>query len=764
MARLPQPGGDKNQWGDILNNFLIQAHNPDGTLKPISVDDITGLGTAATKDIDTDGTLAADSNSLIPTQKAVKTKIDGLSGLFVPMVAFPGASVDVGPALQAALDAHRVVQLVPGATYLLATPVFTDAASNTAKYAIYANGAEIIFDPSLPKPSTWNTGIAAAPATGFFNGTLRSGLSGATVTTDSTTGSTNAPFGARLTIYDAILTSGGALGSQAACAIFGGTQNNNINGAAAGLVNCTLNKLIAGISWSGYADGNFAEHVEVGSNPAGNGTRIIYQRSSGDKTRLIDCKAYGGYIADLTSSNGFMIESTAGGQISVGSSMGQIVTGHQEADELSSAVPWSISIDRSHVTILDQYTHVSNINTHYSIRINDTATSPLYTASEVYIRGWRANTRYISSQGDAAKGPSLYVTALNPGGKVQVQDTRGIVTVAGASVGWQATWVASADSSIQAALTAGADYLVTGDWLLTYNGSWKVGSPGGALPMSRTLSAPSLTLAAETVVTGGTLANGTMYEYCVASKTASGSYSALSSAVQLAATATGVADLVVTNTAGPVTIAIWRKTGAGVTTSPDRYIEVGLDAYRTLWLDTGVNFNGRPWQTSSIPVPTSVAGSGAQAIFPRVIVKPSNQVVNNSSTLQNDTALKFPLLASTTYSFDLFLTYDASTAGDVKFAFTVPAGSTLSTGQLGAYTAATGNSGSVTYAANTTSGSPPANVGGAGVGTVLTYRMRGTVIVGSTSGDLQLQWAQVTPDPTNFTVYAGSSLEVVRAS
>lgn len=33
MARLPQPGGDTGTWGDILNTYLLTAHNGDGTLK-----------------------------------------------------------------------------------------------------------------------------------------------------------------------------------------------------------------------------------------------------------------------------------------------------------------------------------------------------------------------------------------------------------------------------------------------------------------------------------------------------------------------------------------------------------------------------------------------------------------------------------------------------------------------------------------------------------------------------------------------------------
>ncbi|HSW81193.1 MAG TPA: hypothetical protein VLG40_02245 [Candidatus Saccharimonas sp.] len=31
MARLPQPGGDINTWGDVLNTYLLQQHNTDGT-------------------------------------------------------------------------------------------------------------------------------------------------------------------------------------------------------------------------------------------------------------------------------------------------------------------------------------------------------------------------------------------------------------------------------------------------------------------------------------------------------------------------------------------------------------------------------------------------------------------------------------------------------------------------------------------------------------------------------------------------------------
>jgi len=33
MVRLPIPGSDAESWGEILNDYMLQSHNPDGTLK-----------------------------------------------------------------------------------------------------------------------------------------------------------------------------------------------------------------------------------------------------------------------------------------------------------------------------------------------------------------------------------------------------------------------------------------------------------------------------------------------------------------------------------------------------------------------------------------------------------------------------------------------------------------------------------------------------------------------------------------------------------
>ncbi len=109
MSRLPTPGGDATQWGVILNDFLTQQHNADGTHKlaaMLQLPGVSGLSllsdtskssgftwSAVTKttvglanvtndaqvklsDVDLDGLLTANSDSKIASQKAVKTYVD----------------------------------------------------------------------------------------------------------------------------------------------------------------------------------------------------------------------------------------------------------------------------------------------------------------------------------------------------------------------------------------------------------------------------------------------------------------------------------------------------------------------------------------------------------------------------------------------------------------------------------------------------------------------------------------------------------------
>lgn len=70
MARLPQPGGDAGNWGEILNEYLSQVHNTDGTLKP-SIIQSSNLATDAVS------TNALANNSVTTSVLAVSGGTDG---------------------------------------------------------------------------------------------------------------------------------------------------------------------------------------------------------------------------------------------------------------------------------------------------------------------------------------------------------------------------------------------------------------------------------------------------------------------------------------------------------------------------------------------------------------------------------------------------------------------------------------------------------------------------------------------------------------
>ena len=84
MARLPQPGKDSGTWGDILNDFLTQAHNVDGSLKPIPQSKVTDLTQALADKADLSTVPTTPSQvGAEPAGLSSETK-DTLSTVFVP--------------------------------------------------------------------------------------------------------------------------------------------------------------------------------------------------------------------------------------------------------------------------------------------------------------------------------------------------------------------------------------------------------------------------------------------------------------------------------------------------------------------------------------------------------------------------------------------------------------------------------------------------------------------------------------------------------
>ena len=126
--------------------------------------------------------------------------------------------------------------------------------------------------------------------------------------------------------------------------------------------------------------------------------------------------------------------------------------------------------------------------------------------------------------------------------------------------------------------------------------------------------------------------------------------------------------------------------------------------------------------------------------------------------LVNDTAHLVALLANASYGFQCTLYYKGGTAGasDLKWTFTVPSGSTL---RYGASYNSTGLTGQVSI---NHVGTDVVAAGTNGTGNVLAITMQGSLTTSSTTGNLQLQWAQNTSSGTATTVGTGSVLVLTR--
>ncbi len=77
MARLPIPGGDNGNWGDILNDYLLQTLKPDGTLKDNSVTSSVIADDSVNAAAIQDGSITEiQLNSAVQTKLNSKTRAD----------------------------------------------------------------------------------------------------------------------------------------------------------------------------------------------------------------------------------------------------------------------------------------------------------------------------------------------------------------------------------------------------------------------------------------------------------------------------------------------------------------------------------------------------------------------------------------------------------------------------------------------------------------------------------------------------------------
>lgn len=138
--------------------------------------------------------------------------------------------------------------------------------------------------------------------------------------------------------------------------------------------------------------------------------------------------------------------------------------------------------------------------------------------------------------------------------------------------------------------------------------------------------------------------------------------------------------------------------------------------------------------------------------------KTADETIISSAALQNDDVLLASVEANATYEFRLRVVINSGTTPDFKMGWTFPTGLTMAYDLLEGETLGT--------AANVVQGPyiqtdvPPVSTSGSDQ----PWIAEGLVIVSSTAGTLQWQWAQNTSTASNTIVRAGSYLRLTRVS
>lgn len=157
------------------------------------------------------------------------------------------------------------------------------------------------------------------------------------------------------------------------------------------------------------------------------------------------------------------------------------------------------------------------------------------------------------------------------------------------------------------------------------------------------------------------------------------------------------------------------------------------------------------------------------AALPLIVVKPADETVSASTTMQDDADFFFPVDANSIYYVELMLwvTSGASNTPDIKTGWTLPASATATLAQLmydsgatGATTISIGHR----YQNTTPTTAQPAGVLTSAVQPASSVWIRAVIRTGGTAGTAQFQWAQNTSDATGTVVKQDSVMKVYKAA
>ena len=200
-------------------------------------------------------------------------------------------------------------------------------------------------------------------------------------------------------------------------------------------------------------------------------------------------------------------------------------------------------------------------------------------------------------------------------------------------------------------------------------------------------------------------------------------------------------------TSGAVTVT--NSMATAIDAKGDLIVGTGADAFSRLAVGT----NGQVLTADSTQATGLIFSTPTTPPTIKSVRKSSDQTVTSSTTLINDSQLKFAVAANETYIFQAWLyTFAADGTPDIKVTFTGPAGSTVlwSSSQVIFNAAAATTLTVVAPGATTADLFVDANL--------RAIQLYGTISNSTTAGDLQFQFAQNTSSANGTSVKAGSSI------
>ena len=289
MARLPQPGSDQGTWGDILNEYLSQVHNPDGSLRDNVITE-TQLDSAV---VDKINVVAGQQGATGPTGpqgpagSAGATGASGVAGSAGATGASgsPGPSGPTGPQGPAGADGTSVT-IAGSVANATALPTLTlgdagegyitedDGHLHVWSGSSWTDVGEVrgpagATGPTGPTGTNGNAGVTGATGASGSPGTAgTAGATGATGATGQTgaTGAAGTTSWAGITDKPAVIAAG-ADATAARAAIGAGTSNlaigTTVSTAAAG--NHTHSGMVTSSTLTGLWQGTQAEYDALGT-------------------------------------------------------------------------------------------------------------------------------------------------------------------------------------------------------------------------------------------------------------------------------------------------------------------------------------------------------------------------------------------------------------------------------------------------------------------------------------------------------------------